>query len=79
MVREKFFRRVRDEMPYELKYGDSQVDLLRDGSIRIELPVVVSNMRVRPCLSASPEGSNRVDTVVWSAQERRACGSLDRY
>ena len=46
-MREKFFRRVRDEMPYDLKFGDSQVDLLRDGSIRIELPVVVSNMRVR--------------------------------
>lgn len=53
VVREKFFRRVRDEMPYELKFGDSQVDLLRDGSIRIELPVVVSNMRVRACLLAS--------------------------
>ena len=52
VVREKFFRRVRDEMPYELKFGDSQVDLLRDGSIRIELPVVVSNMRVRLCLLA---------------------------
>lgn len=80
VVREKFFRRVRDEMPYELKFGDSQVDLLRDGSIRIELPVVVSNMRVRlqpPGFLA--ESSNRIDNHVESALQISKHGSLDRY
>ncbi|KAK9837015.1 hypothetical protein WJX81_007236 [Elliptochloris bilobata] len=46
VVREKFFRRVRDELPYDLKFGTSEVNLLRDGSIRIELPLLMANSRL---------------------------------
>ena len=73
VVREKFFRRVRDEMPYDLKFGDCQVDLLRDGSIRIELPVVVSNMRVRLCLLALHLFKRTLLMLCGHASRRSAC------
>lgn len=53
VVREKVFRRLRDELPYGMRFGASQVDTLTDGSIRIELPLLVNDMRVRPTLPRS--------------------------
>ena len=53
VVREKVFRRLRDELPYGMRFGASQVDTLTDGSLRIELPLLVGDMRVRPTLPRS--------------------------
>ena len=49
MVREKVFRRLRNELPYALRYGAATVAAFPDGSIRIEIPLLVGDERVRRC------------------------------
>jgi GTP-binding protein Era len=49
VLREKVFRRLYKELPYELSLQDVSFKTLADGSLRIEKNILVPTDQVRHC------------------------------
>ncbi len=71
-MREKAFRRLHEELPYELRFGASQVDEFPDGSVRIEVPLLVGDERVRrratPPRAAIPPAQRSGRPALWATR-----------